>query len=146
MNLAELKAGINLSLKALGPSVIAWKKEEGIEGPCFKMNFGPLSSSPGMNDTVNKHVVARIYYYPSDRDDCDKELLTMREKLADLFSSHITIGGQVIKVKDYDDDITNNIIQGAFEVEYSTDKIMETIYPDMGYIEMNMREVNNGIS
>ena len=141
MNLKNIKVAINTLIENnFIAEVIAYRVEEDIPRPSFKVFFSDLKSEPGMNGTTDKSVITRIYYYPKDPDDCDIELLEIREKLSDLFSRYTQIGDEVLKFIDYEDDSTNDLLQASFEIEYSTQISEDPDYPVMDNIYMDMKE------
>ncbi|MCH4891182.1 hypothetical protein EZV73_26625 [Acidaminobacter sp. JC074] len=141
MNLKEIKAAINTLLIAkIDAEVIAYRVEEDIPRPSLKVFFSDIKSSPGMGGTAEKNVIVRIYYYPTNPDDCDIEILEVSEKLSDLFSSYTKVGEEVLTFLEYDSDHSNDMIQASFEVEYSTQVIEDPDYPMMDNIDMDMKE------
>lgn len=140
MNLKEIKVAINTLLeKNIQAEVIAYRVEEDIPRPSLKVFFSDIKSSPGMCGTAEKNVIVRIYYYPTDPDDCDIEILEVRDKLSDLFSSYTKIGEEVLKFNEYEDDAMVDMIQASFEVNYSSTSSEETVYPNMDIIEFELK-------
>jgi len=141
MQLKNVKAAINTVINnSFKSEVIAYRIEKNIPRPSFKVFFGDIRSSAGMNNIVEKNVITRIYYYPSDPDDCETELLEIRDKLSDLFSSYTKIGEEVLRFNEYEDDAMVDMIQASFEINFSSTSSEETVYPNMDNLEFELRE------
>lgn len=141
MTLKDVKVIINSVINnSFEAEVIAYRIEKEIPRPAFKVFFSDLRSAPGMNNTIEKNVIVRIYYYPADPEDCDIELLEIRDKLSDLFSSYAKVGDDVLKFNGYEDDVSNDLIQASFEVLLSSQQNEETVYPNMDNLEFELKE------
>lgn len=140
MQLKDVKIAINSVINiTFDAKIIAYRVEENIPRPSFKVFLSDLSSVGGMNNTVEKNVITRIYYYPKNPDDCELELLEIRDKLSDLFSNFTQVGEDVIKFNNYEDDCLNDMIQASFEVNFVSTQENETEYPDMDIIEFELK-------
>ena len=141
MQLKDVKKAINGVLdNAFDAEVIAYRIEEDIPRPSFKVHLSDLKSTPGRSNTVDKNVIARLYYFCKDPEDCDIEQMEVQDKLSDLFSNFVEIGEEVIRFNDYESDIVSSTVQVSFLVEYSSLLSEETEYPDMDNLVLEMEE------
>lgn len=141
MQLKDVKKSINSVLdNAFDAEVIAYRIEEDIPRPSFKVHLSDLRSTPGRSNTVDKNVIVRLYYFCTDPEDCDIEQMEIRDKLSNLFSSIVEVGEEVIRFKDYEDDVTGGTVQVSFEVEYSSLISKEAEYPNMDNLVLEMEE------
>ena len=115
MKLADIKVAINDLIKSEFPSIEIQSTdvEKGFKRPTFFVQLDTLSRDSGQF-VSNRSMVARIYYFPSERYEYSIEAMDIQDRLESIINLNFRVLDRVITI----DETRAQMIDGVLEFEF----------------------------
>lgn len=138
--LKVIDAALIASVKhEFGMTEVKHLTSESLSKPNLQIDYREIKSSVHFKGSIQKRILAKVFYNPSDAQDYANAFIEIREKFSDFFSGFIKVDENVIRFENYKDYIENNVLIGSFEFEYMK-VIHDTDQEMMDSINMRMEE------
>ncbi|WP_096199513.1 phage tail terminator family protein [Bacillus sp. FJAT-45350] len=109
--------------------------KEGFKRPSFFVDFDNVRRS-STEEQIERGLTIRIYYFPSDRNKNEVELLDVQEELESLFELKLGVFDRSFNIIETFSEVTDGVLNFSFDIEYFEGKEIEEAEP-MENLEFN---------
>jgi hypothetical protein len=128
----DIKLAINnLLIKKFNIEINSNDVKEGFKRPSFFVSFDDMVRSSS-TDQVEKSMTMRIYYFPTNKDNCSIELLDVQEQLENLFDLKLVVLDRKLNVLEASSVVTDGVLEFSFEILFFEGK---EVSPNLGYVD-----------
>ena len=138
ITVADLIKAVTRELKGKFPGIKVWStdKTEDFGKKCFFIKH--TASRDGKPDFIRDRGEIRVYYFPSDENLNQQELIDMQEQLSQLFLFRIFVTETfAVPIDEVDFEVDDDVLVMNFNFEMYQSVDTESDYPNMEELEMN---------